>query len=224
MSHIKASEGKRGGYETQRGQKEDNSITPFNLASKVNGLFMSETVEKNLLKFSTSCFFPLALPPTFGILVADCRLNSKEAKKKRQSPRCTRCRIHLKWGKNGWAVGKEQDVPFLWQPSDAESMGLHCTRCKTASATRFVHSKATRHRHQHGISNTVRTQQSSEVYTQHGTAWQSTESETQHSKAVFQETMRSSSTLYCCCCNKLYTAAHTLLQLCCTKDAVAWKQ
>ena len=36
--------------------KGDNSIRPFNLASKVNELLMSETVEKNMLTFLSAHF------------------------------------------------------------------------------------------------------------------------------------------------------------------------
>ena len=49
----------RAGYEAQRG---DNSIRPFNSASKVNGVLMSETVESanNMLKsFYQSLFSEL---------------------------------------------------------------------------------------------------------------------------------------------------------------------
>ena len=171
---YKGERGKMRRIQAQRGQKEDNSITPFNLASKVNGLLMSETVGNNMLKFSTSCFSPSR--PSTHFWQLSCRLSTQF---KRKDSLWTE---HF-WGAHDaesiWSGvkmdelgGKEQDVPFLWQPSDAESMGLHCTRCKTASATRFVHSKATRHRHRHGIGNTVRTQQSNEVHTQHGTAEQ----------------------------------------------------
>ena len=75
----------------------------------------------------------------------------------------------------------------------------------TASATRSVHSRATR-----SIHSTVRQNREWETLE----SCLARESETQHSKAVVQETMRISSILYCCCCNWLHTTQPTL-QLCC---------
>ena len=172
-----------------------------------------------MLKFSTSCFFPLAPPPTFGILVADCRLNSKEATKKRQSLRCTRCRIHLKWGKNGWAGGKEQDVPFLWQPSDAESMGLHCTRCKTASATRSVHSRATRSVHstaQHGRTQSQKHSTRKLCFKRQRAA--------AHSTAAVPTDYTQHNPLYSCVATVHSSTHSTVVSCVALKDAVAWKQ
>ena len=75
----------------------------------------------------------------------------------------------------------------------------------TASATQSVHSRATR-----SIHSTVRQNREWETLE----SCLARESETQHSKAVVQETMRISSILYCCCCNWLHTTQPTL-QLCC---------
>ena len=111
---------RRAMWKRQR-SKEDNSISPFNSASKVNGLLMSETVESanNMLK----CFYQLLFS---GLCTHFWQLSCRSIQKRPKSnvlldirfltelrPMQNQFERGVKMDELG---GKEQDVPFLWQP------------------------------------------------------------------------------------------------------------